>query len=180
MTARGFRRRADRFGRWPVVSLILVCLAGCAGKPPVASAPQPVPAKPARPVVQKSPEPLATDRREVSPVPGVPLWRWESWDQHGKMHLVSKPEKYTLQLLANGWLKFSAECLKGEGIYETHGDRIVIAVTRSDAGRCRPGPAAEHFIQSLEAASHYHRSGGRLFLDLGRNGGGMSFSLLPD
>ncbi|UZR30069.1 hypothetical protein [Methylococcus mesophilus] len=180
MAAGRLRIPADRFGRWPVISLILVCLAGCTGKPPVAPPPQPAPAKPAKPVVQKRPEPLATDRREVSPVPGVPLWRWESWDQHGKTHLVSKPENYTVQLLANGWLKFSAECLKGEGIYETHGDRIVIAVTRSDAGRCRPGPVAEHFIQSLEGASHFHQSGGRLFLDLGRNGGGMSFSRSTD
>jgi hypothetical protein len=171
---------ADRFGRWPAISLILVCFAGCAGKPPALSAPKPAPAKPAKPAVSKPTEPPSVDRREVFPVPGVPLWRWESWNQHGKMHLVSKPENYTVQLLANGWLKFSAECLKGEGIYETHGDRIVIAVTRADAGRCRPGPAAEHFIQSLEAASHFHQTASRLFFDLGRNDGGLSFSRSKD
>ncbi|WP_232470612.1 MULTISPECIES: META domain-containing protein [Methylococcus] len=130
--------------------------------------------------MKKRLEPPPPERSEFAPVPGVPLWRWESWDQHGKLHLVSKPEKYTLQLLGNGWLRFSAECLKGEGIYETHGDRIVIAVTRADAGRCRPGPVAEHFVQALEAASHYHQTAGRLFLDLGRNGGGLSFSRAKD
>jgi hypothetical protein len=180
MAARRFRIPAERFGRWPAISLILMFFAGCAGKPPAAPVPQSAPAKPAKPAAPKRQEPPAAERREFSPVPGVPLWRWESWDQHGKTHLVSKPGKYTLQLLANGWLKFSAECLKGEGIYETHGDRIVIAVTRADAGRCRPGPVAEHFIQSLEAASHYHQTGRRLFLDLGRNGGGLSFSRSPD
>ncbi|WP_228719765.1 hypothetical protein [Methylococcus geothermalis] len=160
--------------------MILTFYAGCAGKPPPAPVPQSVPAKHAKPAVPKRTEPPPTDRRESFPLPGVPLWRWESWEQYGKTHLVSKPEKYTLQLLANGWLKFSAECLKGEGIYETHGDRIVIAVTRADAGRCQPGPTAEHFIQSLEAASHYHQTAGRLFLDLGRNDGGLSFSRSPD
>lgn len=170
---------ARECARWLAVPLIFLFIAGCsANQPP---APQPVkPPNQAKPAAQKPPAPAASERREFSPAPGVPLWRWEYWDQHGKMHLVSKPGKYTLQLLANGWLRFSAGCLKGEGIYETHGDRIVIAVTRADAGRCRPGPVAERFIRSLEAASHYHQTGRRLFLDLGRNGGGLSFSRSED
>lgn len=171
---------ARRFGRWLAVFFTLGLAAGCAGKPPAAPAATPKPAPTPKPAAPKSEAPAGSARRDSYRVPGVPLWRWESWDRHGKTHLVSKPEKYTVQLLANGWLKFSAECLNGEGMYETHDDRIVIALTRTEAERCRPGPMAEHFMQSLESASHYQKTGSRLLLDLGRHEGGMSFSRAQD
>lgn len=157
---------------------IPVLLGGCAGKPPAppAAAAQTAPAKPRKKVAQAAAQPAEPDYRPAPRFPGAPLWKWESWTRDGQVHAVSKPGHYTIQLLANGWFKFAAECLRGEGIYEMQNDRIAIAVTQANPGKCHAGPMAEHFVQALEEASSYHQTAKRLTLDLGRNEGSLSFS----
>jgi hypothetical protein len=134
------------------------------------------PVKEGRVIMKRVQERTEAEYRPPARFPGATVWKWDSWTQHGRFHPVPNPERYTVQLLSNGWFKVAADCLVGEGIYETQNDRIVLAVTSLRRGKCRADSMADRFVQSLEAASHYHRSERYLSLDLRREDATLSFS----
>lgn len=111
-------------------------------------------------------EGCASDRIHTPALAIGPVWQWEATQWASDRTVTSAPERYTLQLGADGTATVVADCNRGRASYEitaAGGFRIgAIALTRM---ACPPGSAGDRFVQDLGRSRGFYVDNGRLYLE---------------
>lgn len=165
------------------VSLVMLILAllcdGCSGPPKRVKSQ--VPTVPV--AVKKRPrsQPSAPVIDEIQPpdFPSIPftgmVWEWLG-NLTPTDTLKAEPNgRYTLEFYSDGWFKLQADCRQGEGIYEISGQRIALAVVKLSEADCPPGSHHDLYVNSLESAGSFGKTGDKLYLHMRREAKTMVF-----
>jgi heat shock protein HslJ len=88
---------------------------------------------------------------------------------------IDSPEKYTVELKADGELAVSADCNVGGGTYKINGKSISINITSTTLALCAEGSYGDLFFRSLDGASTYFMEGDNLMIDQFADSGTMRF-----
>ncbi|MGQ0579627.1 MAG: META domain-containing protein [Betaproteobacteria bacterium] len=124
-------------------------------------------------LAKAAPPPIAAPiTRAISP---IGAWQWESLISSPEKLAVSQPERYKLQLRADGKAQVLADCNRGQASYSFDGRRVSIKITGVTRAACAPGSLSGRFLKSLEAAVGQRVRGENLYLDLPADGGTMKF-----
>jgi heat shock protein HslJ len=111
-----------------------------------------------------------------SDITGV-TWRWEQTTTPvGVIKSADAPDKYTIQLLPDGQLQFSADCNTGRGTYTLQGAQLSFEIGPMTRAACPPDSLSDEFIEELQAAAITFVEGGELYIDLIYDSGTMRFS----
>lgn len=103
------------------------------------------------------------------------IWQWLGNLIPTETLKVDQPGRYTLKFRSDGWFSLQADCRQGEGIYETSGRRIAMAVVKLTDAVCPPGSRQDLYVNSLESAGSFRTTGDRLYLQMRREARTMVF-----
>ena len=104
------------------------------------------------------------DEPTVDPAAALKLsgdWVWLGNLTPTESFKVDRPNRYRLSIKANGWFEVQADCIKGEGLYEAHGNRIALALVERQGEGCE-NSHKNLFFSSLESAGSFRLVGDRL------------------
>ena len=102
-------------------------------------------------------------------------WQWESLISSAEKVAVNQPERYKLQLQADGKAQVLADCNRGQASYSFDGRSFSIRIIGVTRAACPPGSLSGRFLTALEAAVGQRVRSENLFLDLPADGGTMKF-----
>lgn len=103
------------------------------------------------------------------------VWHWESMVTPVEKIDVPAPDRYTLQLLADGKVTARFDCNRGFGAYTIAEGKITFSPMASTRAACEPGSLGDRFGRDLGRATSFFVEGGRLFLELPMDSGTMRF-----
>jgi heat shock protein HslJ len=102
-------------------------------------------------------------------------WQWESLISSAEKVAVNQPERYKLQLQADGKAQVLADCNRAQASYSFDGRSFSIRIIGVTRAACPPGSLSSRFLKALEAAVGQRVRSENLFLDLPADGGTMKF-----
>lgn len=140
----------------PLVVLGLV-LAGCAAAPPGGT--------PAR---TRSPD-AATGK----------VWQWERTVTPVETIGSAAPERYTLELGADGRAAIRADCNRGSGGYKIGEGTIAFGPIATTRMACPPGSLDTRYLRDLQRATSFFVEGGNLYVELPVDSGTLRFRRAP-
>jgi len=103
------------------------------------------------------------------------IWHWESMVTPVEKIDVPAPDRYTLQLLADGKVTARFDCNRGFGAYTIAEGKITFSPMASTRAACEPSSLGDRFGRDLGRATSFFVEGGKLFLELPMDGGTMRF-----
>lgn len=157
---------------------------GCSSKKsPVPSPPAPVKdSKKSRPSESYEEDYVEDDsvplRKRNLPLSGT-KWQWEEEFKTDGDDGANPSSNYRLEFKQNGWFDFKADCRRGTGIYEAQGERISLAVIRSNHQICPAGSRVEEFTSGLESARYFRLFEEKLYFELKREAKTLIFVPAP-
>jgi len=109
------------------------------------------------------------------------VWQWQEYQDQADVNniTVGEPEKYTLQLLADGTYQLQADCNKGQGSYTLEGSSLTLQPGPMTMAACGPESQDADFLTKLFDVVTYVIEDGKLFLNLKMDAGNMVFGAAP-
>lgn len=103
------------------------------------------------------------------------VWHWESMVTPVEKIDVPAPDRYTLQLLADGKVTARFDCNRGFGSYKITEGKLTFSPMAATRAACEPGSLGDRYSHDLGRANSFFVEGGKLFLELPMDGGTMRF-----
>ena len=116
---------------------------------------------------------IAQDRNPDAVIGKV--WQWEATVTPVEQLTVSAPERYTLQLQADGRALIRFDCNRGGGSYQIEIGRLSFGPTMSTRMACPPESLDHRYAQDLARISSFFVEGSKLYLELPADSGSMRF-----
>jgi heat shock protein HslJ len=128
-------------------------------------------------LVQVSSDVIGTVELQSEELPDITgiVWKWQELITPVEQVTIDSPEKYTVELKADGELAVSADCNVGGGTYKINGKSISINITSTTLALCAEGSYGDLFFRSLDGASTYFMEGDNLMIDQFADSGTMRF-----
>ena len=119
----------------------------------------------------------AQDAFALTPMPLFEtVWSWHSTDAAGGSRTsVSAPERYTVQLLADGTARVRADCNRGAGSYRSNDVELRFEGIAMTKRGCPPGSRDGEFLAALARVERYRFEG----IDLVAVAGGDTLRFRP-
>ena len=114
---------------------------------------------------------------EPSAVVG-PVWQWTAMEAPAGKLAVNVPERYTIQLGADGNAKALFDCNRGGGSYQISTGTLSFGPLLSTRMACPPDTLDAPFMQGLSETSTFSVANNQLTLGL-KSGGTMTFQAAP-
>jgi heat shock protein HslJ len=106
-------------------------------------------------------------------------WQWERTVTPVETVVSPAPDRYTLQLAANGRLLVRADCNRGTGSYRIGAGTLSFGPVATTRMACPPGSLDARFLHDLQRASGFFVEGGKLFVELPADSGTLLFRREP-
>jgi heat shock protein HslJ len=102
-------------------------------------------------------------------------WQWVEFTSANETIFVTRPQNFTLTLVADGSLSLQAECNSGGGSYTLSGQHITFNDMMTTLMYCGDDSQDSLFLNLLSQVTSYVLEEGVLFLELPGDGGSMQF-----
>jgi len=102
-------------------------------------------------------------------------WQWVSTISPVEKITVANPERYTLQLAADGRAQVRFDCNRGGGDYEISEGKMSFGPLISTRMACPEDSLDAPFMRDLQRVSSFFIEDGELFLELPADSGTMRF-----
>lgn len=103
------------------------------------------------------------------------LWQWEETVTPVERIKAAAPERYTLQLHADGRAAARFDCNRGGGSYKIETGRLSFGPMMSTLMACPPGSQDRRFAKDLGQITSFFVEDGKLYLEMPADGGTMRF-----
>jgi heat shock protein HslJ len=140
-----------------VVTLIALCLAGCAAERGDSAA-----------LRTRTPDAVTSG-----------IWQWERTVTPVETIASPAPDRYTIELATNGRMLLRADCNRGTGSYQISEGKLAFAPIATTRMACPPGSLDQRFLRDLERANSFFVEGGKLFIELPMDSGTLHFRREP-
>lgn len=107
------------------------------------------------------------------------VWQWERTVTPVETIESPAPDRYTLELAANGRLLVRADCNRGTGSYRIAEGALSFAPIATTRMACPPGSLDGRYLRDLQRASGFFVEDGRLFVELPADSGTLRFRREP-
>jgi len=102
-------------------------------------------------------------------------WQWVSTITPVEKITVTNPERYTIQLAADGRAQVRFDCNRGGGNYEISEGKLSFGPLISTRMACPEDSLDAPFMRDLQRVSSFFIEGGELYLELPADSGTMRF-----
>jgi heat shock protein HslJ len=107
------------------------------------------------------------------------LWQWERTVTPVETIGSTAPERYTLELGADGRAAIRADCNRGSGSYRIGEGTIAFGPIATTRMACAPGSLDARYLRDLQLATSFFVERGKLFVELPYDSGTLHFRRAP-
>lgn len=102
-------------------------------------------------------------------------WLWEATVTPAEKITAAAPERYTLRLAPEGRAQALFDCNRGGGDFKISPGKISFGPMMATRMACPPDTQDFVFMRDLSRVASFFVEGGKLYLELGMDGGTMRF-----